>query len=75
MSFTNIRNYPIEYLWDVLEQCVKGHHTVPTNFTELWTALANIRQVILVKRFQKSVESMPRRVAAVTKARGGPTRY
>ncbi|GFU01995.1 transposable element Tc1 transposase [Trichonephila clavipes] len=26
---------PIEYLWDVLEQGVKGHHTAPTNFSEL----------------------------------------
>ncbi|GFX15021.1 juvenile hormone acid O-methyltransferase [Trichonephila clavipes] len=32
---------PIESLWDVLEQCVKGRHTAPTNFIELWTALAN----------------------------------
>ncbi|GFX18021.1 transposable element Tc3 transposase [Trichonephila clavipes] len=29
----------IEHLWDVWEQVVKGHHTAPTNFTELWTAL------------------------------------
>ncbi|GFX14364.1 transposable element Tcb2 transposase [Trichonephila clavipes] len=33
---------PIGHLWDVLEQGVKGHHTAPTNLTELWTALANI---------------------------------
>ncbi|GFW86545.1 uncharacterized protein TNCV_4333291 [Trichonephila clavipes] len=52
-----------------------GHHTAPTNLTELWTALVNIWQVIPVDRFQKLVESMPRRVAAVIKARGGPTRY
>ncbi|GFX43330.1 transposable element Tcb2 transposase [Trichonephila clavipes] len=32
----------IEPLWDVWEQCEKGHHTAPTNFSELWTALANI---------------------------------
>ncbi|GFT85749.1 transposable element Tcb2 transposase [Trichonephila clavipes] len=66
---------PIEALWDVLEQGMKGHHTSPTNLTELWTALANIWQVILVERFQKLVESIPHRVAAVIKARGDPTRY
>ncbi|GFU24485.1 hypothetical protein TNCV_2264451 [Trichonephila clavipes] len=33
---------PIELLWEVLEQCVKGHPTASTNLTELWTALANI---------------------------------
>ncbi|GFV55456.1 hypothetical protein TNCV_3776431 [Trichonephila clavipes] len=53
----------------------KGHHTVPTNPTELWTALANICEVIPVERFQKLVESMPRRVVTVIKTRGGPTRY
>ncbi|GFX66400.1 HTH_Tnp_Tc3_2 domain-containing protein [Trichonephila clavipes] len=49
-------------------------HT-PTNFTKLWTALANIWQIIPVEQFQKLVESMPHRVAAVVKARAGPTRY
>ncbi|GFX04374.1 hypothetical protein TNCV_3975211 [Trichonephila clavipes] len=39
---------------------VYGHHTAPTNLTELWTALANIWQVIPVERFQKLVESMLR---------------
>ncbi|GFY29926.1 transposable element Tc1 transposase [Trichonephila clavipes] len=48
---------------------------MPNAHAELWTALANIRQVIPVIRFQKLVESMPRRVAAVFKARGGSTRY
>ncbi|GFW91550.1 transposable element Tcb2 transposase [Trichonephila clavipes] len=59
---------PIEYLGGVLEQDVKGHHTAPTNLTELWTALANIWQVIPTERFQKLVESMTSRVAAVIKA-------
>ncbi|GFT00384.1 transposable element Tc1 transposase [Trichonephila clavipes] len=58
---------PIELLWDVLEQSVKGHHTLLTNLTELWTALANIWQVIPLERFQKLVESIPRRVGAVIK--------
>ncbi|GFV37749.1 hypothetical protein TNCV_3040071 [Trichonephila clavipes] len=50
---------------------VKGHHTTPMNLAELWTALANVWQVIPVERFHKLVESMPRRVATVMKARGG----
>ncbi|GFS83383.1 transposable element Tc1 transposase [Trichonephila clavipes] len=33
---------PTEHLWVVLEQGMKRHHTAPTNFTELLTALANI---------------------------------
>ncbi|GFU46225.1 hypothetical protein TNCV_2155581 [Trichonephila clavipes] len=37
--------------------------------------LANIRQIISVERFQTLVESMPRRVVAIIKARRGPTCY
>ncbi|GFY00802.1 transposable element Tcb2 transposase [Trichonephila clavipes] len=43
---------PIEHLWVILEQGVKGQNTAPTNISELWTALANIWQVIPVKCFQ-----------------------
>jgi len=66
---------PIEHLWDCLEQGVKGQHTPPTNLRELWTAVATVWQAIPVGRFRHLVESMPRRVAAVIRARGGPTRY
>ncbi|GFV27723.1 transposable element Tcb2 transposase [Trichonephila clavipes] len=66
---------PIDNLWDVLEQDVKGNHTAPTYLTELWTALANIWQVIPIEHFKKLVESMPRHMAVVIKARKGPTRY
>ncbi|GFU56760.1 transposable element Tcb2 transposase [Trichonephila clavipes] len=45
----------IQHLWNVLEQGVKGYHTAPSNLTELWTALANIWQVIIVERFRKLV--------------------
>ncbi|GFT08696.1 juvenile hormone acid O-methyltransferase [Trichonephila clavipes] len=66
---------PIEHLWDVLEQGVKGRQTVSTKLTELWTASINIWQIIPVERFQKLVEPIPRCVAAVIKTKGGPTRY
>ncbi|GFV82720.1 hypothetical protein TNCV_4146881 [Trichonephila clavipes] len=45
------------------------------NLTELGTTLINIWQVIPVELFQKLVESMPSRVAAIIKVRGGSTRY
>ncbi|GFT25185.1 transposable element Tcb2 transposase [Trichonephila clavipes] len=66
---------PIENLWDVLEQDVKGNHTAPTNLTELWTALANIWQVNPMEPFQKFVEPIPRRGAVIIKVREGPTRF
>ncbi|GFT89775.1 transposable element Tcb2 transposase [Trichonephila clavipes] len=61
----------IENIWDALEQGVKGHYMVSTNLTGL---LLNIGPVIPVERFQKLVEYMPRRVAAVIEVRGGPSR-
>ncbi|GBO02551.1 hypothetical protein AVEN_133483-1 [Araneus ventricosus] len=66
---------PIEHLWDVLEKDAKAHPTTPETLTELWIALANVWQTIPVDRFGKLVESMLRRVEAVIKVRGGPTRY
>ncbi|GBN10774.1 Transposable element Tcb2 transposase [Araneus ventricosus] len=65
----------IGHLWDVLEKGVKAHHTTPATLTELWTALADVWQAIPVERFRKLVEFIPRRMAAVIKARGGTTRY
>ncbi|GBM30370.1 hypothetical protein AVEN_21485-1 [Araneus ventricosus] len=66
---------PIEHLWDVLEKGVKAHHTTPAPLTLLWTALDDVWQAIPVEHFCKLFESVPRRVAAVIKAREGPTRY
>ncbi|GFU19032.1 transposable element Tc3 transposase [Trichonephila clavipes] len=66
---------PVENLWEILKQDVKGHLTEPAKLTELCTALANIWQVIPVEPFEKLVESMLRRVAAVIKTREGPTCY
>ncbi|GFU26598.1 hypothetical protein TNCV_1837261 [Trichonephila clavipes] len=60
---------------DVLQHDLKGHHTAPANLTESQAALVNIWEVIPVERFQTLIEFMPRRVAAVIKAREGPTRY
>ncbi|GFW25274.1 transposable element Tcb2 transposase [Trichonephila clavipes] len=65
----------IENLLNILEQGVRGHPTASMNLTELWTTLANIWQAVPVECFQKLVESMLRRVVAIIKARGGPTRY
>ncbi|GFX79241.1 hypothetical protein TNCV_695531 [Trichonephila clavipes] len=39
---------------------MKGPDTTPKNLTELWTALANIWQVIPMERFRNLAESMPR---------------
>ncbi|GFX26120.1 transposable element Tcb2 transposase [Trichonephila clavipes] len=58
---------PIDHLWAIWEQDVKGHLSAPMNLTELWTALANIWEVIPVENFQKLVEYMPSCVVARSK--------
>ncbi|GFV41038.1 hypothetical protein TNCV_2666291 [Trichonephila clavipes] len=56
-------------------QSLKIYHAAPMNLTEVWTTLANIWQVTSIERFHELLESMPRRVATLIKARRGITRY
>ncbi len=47
----------------------------PTNLQQLRDAIMSIWTRISEESFQHLVESMPRRIKAVLKAKGGPTRY
>ncbi len=47
----------------------------PTNLQQLRDAIMSIWTKISEECFQHLVESMPRRIKAVLKAKGGPTRY
>ncbi len=47
----------------------------PTNLQQLCDAIMSIWTKISEECFQHLVESMPRRIKAVLKAKGGPTRY
>ncbi len=66
---------PIEHLWDVVEQEIRIMDVQPTNLHQLCFAIRSIWTKISEKCFQHLVESMPRRIKAVLKAKGGPTRY
>ncbi|GFU37809.1 hypothetical protein TNCV_1063481 [Trichonephila clavipes] len=57
------------------EQGMNAHHTAPTNLIVLWAVLANVFEIITIERFHKNVKSLNRRLTAIIKARGGPTRY
>jgi hypothetical protein len=65
----------IEHVWDQLDALVCAHDPLPRNKEEMWVALqeewANFPSAALDKLY----ESMPRRVAALLKARGGHTKY
>lgn len=66
---------PIEHLWDEVERRLRGSSPLPKTLPELWTAVRDIWREIPVGVVRTLVESMPRRVAAVIAARGGPTGY
>ncbi len=66
---------PIEHLWDVVEREICIVDVQPTNLQQLRDAIMSIWTKISEDSFQHLVESMPRRINAVLKAKGGPTRY
>ncbi len=62
---------PIEHLWDVEIHIMDVQ---PTNLQQLRDAIMSIWTKISEEYFQHLVESMPQRIKAVLKAKGGPTR-
>ncbi len=64
---------PIEHLWDVVE--IRIMDVQPTNLQQLCDAIMSIWTKISEECFQHLVESLPRIIKAVLKAKGGPTRY
>ncbi len=66
---------PIEHLWDVVEWEIRILDVQLTNLQQLRDAIMSIWTKISEECFQHLVESMPRRIKAVLKAKGGPTRY
>ncbi len=66
---------PIEHLWDVVEQRFRIMDVQPTNLQQLREAIMSIWTEISEECVQHLVESMPRRIKAVLKAKGGTTRY
>ncbi len=66
---------PIEHLWDVVEWEICIVDVQPTNLQQLRDAIMSIWTKISEDCFQHLVESMPRRINAVLKAKGCPTRY
>ncbi len=61
---------PIEHLWDVVEREIRIMGVPPTNLQKLRDAIKSIWTKISDEWFQHLVESMPRRIKAVLKAKG-----
>jgi hypothetical protein len=66
---------PTKHLWDELEYRLCSRLQRPTSLTALATALQEEWAAILPETFRQLVQSLPGRVRAVIKAKGGPTRY
>lgn len=64
---------PIEHLWTVIKRKVQERS--PKNKKELEQVLREEWELLDKKTLENLVESMPRRVAEVIKAKGGHTRY
>ncbi len=67
--------HPLEHLWDVVEREILIMDVQPTNLQQLCDDIMSIWTKISEECFQHLVKSMPRRIKAVLKAKGGPTCY
>nr|KAF6341537.1 hypothetical protein mMyoMyo1_011953 [Myotis myotis] len=66
---------PIEHLWDEVKRAIRQLVPQPSNLTELDSAIHQAWCQISRITFQHLVESMPRRIVVVLKAKGGPMKY
>ncbi len=66
---------PIEHLWDVVEREIHIMDVQPTNLAATaWCYICRYDQNPKEECLQHLVEYMPRRIKAVSEAKGGPTR-
>ena len=66
---------PIEHLWFYIKRKLQEYEIPPKGAHELWERVAKEWNEIPPEVCQRLIESMPRRVAAVIKAKGGHTKY
>lgn len=66
---------PIEHLWSHFKNKLGEFETPPASIHELWTRMEAEWEKITPSVCQNLIESMPRRVTAVIKAKGGHTKY
>jgi hypothetical protein len=66
---------PIEHLWNHLKRRLARYEEAPKGMIELWERVQVEWDRIEPEVCQGLIESMPRRVDAVIKAKGGYTKY
>ena len=66
---------PIEHLWQHIKRQLREYSTMPKGVWEIWERVAEVWNEIPPEVCQNLIESMPRRLEAVIKAKGGHTKY
>ena len=66
---------PIEHAWDALGRAINDRDVIPQTLQELADALREEWDAMPVDVVNKLLDSMPRRLHALIRARGGHTRY
>jgi transposase len=66
---------PIEHLWQHTKSQLCKYETLATGVWEIWDRVAEVWNDIEPEVCQRLIESMPRRLEAVIKAKGGHTKY
>jgi hypothetical protein len=66
---------PIEHLWNHLKCKLQAYEIAPKGVHELWDRVVKEWNEIPPEVCQNLIESMPRRIEAVIKAKGGHTKY
>jgi transposase len=66
---------PMEHLWQHLKKKLGEYNTEPCGILELWERVEKEWDKIPVDICTKLIESMPKRIAEVLKAKGGYTNY
>jgi hypothetical protein len=66
---------PIEHLWQHIKSELGKHEVPAKGVWEIWERVAKVWNDIEPEVCQRLIESMPRRVEAVIKAKGGHTKY
>lgn len=66
---------PIEHAWDALGRAINDRDNIPQTLQELAQALTDEWDALAIDSINKLVDSMPRRLNALIRVRGGHTRY
>ena len=84
MKTTTLKSWPgqhnpltstIEHLWVDLKKALKKYRTLAKGVHELWERVVEEWNGIAPETCQNLISSMPRKIQAVIRAKGGHTKY